>query len=100
MGRRLVKRLAGMTLLALRCSRQKVWLRSESHSASASTQPTGGLPVRLGHQTGQGGAVAPGRCARVLGKDDLRSTSTTVSHLGQCFEVRLRLAEVLTGRMK
>lgn len=39
--RRLVNRLGGITLLASNCLPQKVWLRSESNSASASTQPTG-----------------------------------------------------------
>jgi hypothetical protein len=37
----LERRFAGMTLPAFSCSRQNVWLRSESNSASASTQPTG-----------------------------------------------------------
>ena len=71
-----------------------MWLRSESNSAAAGTQPTGKL-VRLAYQHRQSGTVVPRRLTSPLCQDDLPLHIDHGEPFQPAFPGALLLAEVL-----
>ena len=93
----LERRLAGITLRALSCWRQKVWLHSESNSASASMQPMGVCRWALLTSAGSVAQSFHGACRVPWARISCRFRSTTASHFNQCVQVRWAGQSALRG---
>ena len=89
------RRLAGMTLSAFSCWRQKVWLRSESNSASANTQPIGVCRRALVTSAGSVAQSFHGAWRGLLGQNQLPLQVDHGQPLQPVPPCALRLAKML-----